>query len=92
MKTLEEQNKELIEFDKTFNPNDFESCLKRAILLLKNREAQTVEEGHTWPFDNRECERRLRRAIILRKHDETMMAAAIEYVEYVERTIERFKG
>jgi hypothetical protein len=50
MKTFEEQNQELVSFDKTFDSTDFSSCVQRAVLLLKNREAQMTEEGYEFNF------------------------------------------
>lgn len=92
MKTFEEQNQELINFDKTFNKDDFSSCVNRAMLLIKNREAQMKEEGHEWPIDTSSCRWAIEQAIINRKSDETMMTAAIKYVESVEARAEAYNG
>lgn len=90
MKTLEEQNQELIEFDKTFNPNDFQSCVNRAVLLLENRAAQLWEEGVDWADKFGEANRGdVETVISKRKDGQTLMAAAIEYVEFWEDCIQR---
>ena len=90
MKTFEEQNQELVEFDKIFNSSDFESCVSRAILLLKNREAQMTEEGFEFNFQISRWS--IEQAISNRASDKSMMQAAIEYVESVEREVEAFNG
>ena len=90
MKTFEEQNAALVEFDKTFNSSNFESCVSRAILLLKNREAQMTEEGFEFNFQISKWS--IEQAIINRSSEKSMMQAAIEYVESVEREVEAFNG
>jgi len=90
MKTFEEQNAALVEFDKTFNSSDFKSCVYRAILLLKNRESQMTEEG--FKFNFRISQWSIEQAIINRSSEKSMMQAAIEYVEYVEYEVEAFNG
>jgi hypothetical protein len=90
MKTFEEQNQELVEFDKTFDSSDFNSCVSRAVLLLKNREAQMTEEGFEFNFQISRWS--IEQAIINRLPGETMMQAAIQYVEGVEREVEAFNG
>ena len=90
MKTFEEQNQELVEFDKTFDSSDFNSCVSRAVLLLKNREAQMTEEGFKFNFQISRWS--IEQAIINRASDKSMMQAAIEYVESVEREVEAFNG
>ena len=90
MKTFEEQNAALVEFDKTFNSSNFESCVSRAILLLKNREAQMTEEGFEFNFQISRWS--IEQAIINRASDKSMMQAAIEYVETVEKQVEVFNG
>jgi hypothetical protein len=92
MKTLEEQNQELVEFDKSFDPNDFESCVNRAILLIKNREAQMIEEGYEWPMSAKACRYGAGEVITNRTPEQTMMSAAIKYVESIERMAEEFNG
>lgn len=91
MKTFEEQNQELIDFDKTFNKDDFLSCVNRAMLLIKNRETQMKEEGYEWPINTQSCRLAIEQAIINRKN-ETMMTAAIKYVESVEARAEAYNG
>lgn len=90
MKTFEEQNQELVSFDKTFDSSDFESCVSRAILLLKNREAQMTEEGFEFNFQISKWS--IEQAIINRSSEKSMMQAAIEYVETVENQVEAFNG
>ena len=90
MKTFEEQNQELVEFDKTFDSSDFNSCVSRAVLLLKNREAQMTEEGFEFNFQISKWS--IEQAIINRSSEKSMMQAAIEYVESVEREVEAFNG
>jgi len=90
MKTFEEQNAVLVEFDKTFDSSDFESCVSRAILLLKNREAQMTEEGFKFNFKISKWS--IEQAIINRSSEKSMMQAAIEYVESAEREVEAFNG
>jgi len=92
MKTFEEQNKELIEFDKTFNPDDARSCIDRAMLLIRNRESQMVEEGYEWPMATDTCRWAIEQAIINRSSGMGMMQSAIEYVESIERRAEIFNG
>lgn len=90
MKTFEEQNQELVEFDKTFDSSNFNSCVSRAVLLLKNREAQMIEEGFEFNFQISRWS--IEQAIINRSSEKSMMQAAIEYVESVEREVEAFNG
>ena len=90
MNTFEEQNAILVEFDKTFNSSDFESCVSRAILLLKNREAQMTEEGFEFNFQISKWS--IEQAIINRSSEKSMMQATIEYVENVESEVEAFNG
>jgi len=52
---FKKQNQMLINFDQTFNPNSFSSCVERAMLLIKNREAQMIEEGYDWPINTESC-------------------------------------
>jgi len=92
MKIFDEQNAKLIKFNKTFNPDDFRSCVSRAILLIRNREAQMTDEGYKWPIITETCRWRLEQAIINRPANQPMMAAAIEYVETVEHRAENFNG
>ena len=92
MKTFDEQNKELIEFDKTFDPKNFNSCVTRAMLLLQNREAQMREEGHVWLFEMDKCRWAVEQNIINRAPGMSMLAAAIEHVESVERRAEQYNG
>lgn len=84
MKTFEDQNNELVEFDKTFDATNFQSCVQRAMLCIKNREAQMLEEGHEWPINTESCRWAVEQAITNRSSDKNMMQAAIEYVESVE--------
>ena len=90
MKTFDEQNKELIEFDKTFDNNDFRSCCNRAMLLIRNREAQMIEEDYEWPFATKTCLWRIEQVITNRPTGIEMMAAAIEYVEFIEKEVEEY--
>lgn len=90
MKTFEEQNQELVEFDKTFDSSNFNSCVSRAVLLLKNRESQMIEEGFEFNFQISRWS--IEQAIINRSSEKSMMQAAIEYVESVEREVEAFNG
>jgi hypothetical protein len=90
MKTFQEQNAVLVEFDKTFDSSDFESCVSRAILLLKNREAQMTEEGFEFNFKISKWS--IEQAIINRSSEKSMMQAAIECVESIEREVEAFNG
>jgi hypothetical protein len=92
MKTFEEQNQELVNFDKTFDSSSFASCVQRAMLLIKNREAQMIEEGYEWHINTETCRWAIEQAIINRPSGQAMMAAAIEYVESVERRAEAFNG
>lgn len=92
MKTFEEQNKILIEFDKTFDSSDFRSCVKRAMLLIRNREAQMIEEGYQFPISVDSCKWAVEQEIINRDSSESMMSAAIRYVESVEYRAEQFNG
>jgi hypothetical protein len=92
MKSFNEQNAELIEFDKTFDNSDFQSCVDRAMLLIKNREAQMTEEGYEWPIVTETCRIAIERAIIDRPYGIGMMAAAIEYVESVEARAEKYNN
>lgn len=86
MKTFEE----LVEFDKTFDSSNFNSCVSRAVLLLKNREAQMIEDGFEFNFQISRWS--IEQAIINRSSEKSMMQAAIEYVESVEREVEAFNG
>lgn len=93
MKTFAEQNQELIEFDKIFDSGRIDHCVHRAMLLIKNRQAQMIEEGHQWPFTHESnlryaCEQK----IIHRPYGEAMMYAAMRYVVQVEEQAEVFNG
>ena len=92
MKTFDEQNKELIKFDKSFDNTDFISCRDRAMLLIKNREAQMIEEGHVWPIASETCSWRIEQVIKNRPSGIGMIAAAIEYVEAIERRAEQYNS
>jgi len=92
MKTFDEQNAELAEFDKNFNPDDCDSCVNRAMLLIKNREAQMTEEGYEFPIETATCRWAVEQKIINRRRGTAMMAAAIEYVESVEKRAESYNG
>lgn len=92
MKTLKEANQELIEFDKKFNNGDCEHCVERALLLLKCKAEQMVAKGYEWPFNSLTYSWACRRAILNRPMGQTMMAAAIGYVESIERQAEEFYG
>jgi len=70
---------------------DFKSCVNRAMQLIKNREAQIIEEGYEFPISVDSCRWAIEQAIINRKN-ESMMAAAIRYVESVEFRVEQFNG
>ncbi|MDC8446089.1 MAG: hypothetical protein LV471_09225 [Nitrosomonas sp.] len=75
-----------------FDQNNFQHCVNRAISLIKNREAQMIEEGHEWPINTESCRWALEQAIINRSSNESMMEAAIKYVESVEYRAEQFSG
>jgi len=92
MKTFEEQNQELVDFDKTFDSSDFASCVQRAMLLIKNRESQMIEEGYEWPMNTEACRWSIEQAIINRQAGSQMMDAAIKYVEVIEYRAEEFNG
>ena len=90
--TFEKQSKILAAFDKTFNPDDFQSCVNRAMLLIRNREAQMIDEGYEWPIATDTCHWAIEQAIINRASGVSMMAAAIECVESVENQAEEHNG
>lgn len=92
MKTFEKQNQELVNFDKTFDSTSFSSCVQRAILLIKNREMQMIEEGYEWTINTESCRWAIEQAITNRSHDKSMMFAATEYVESIEKEVESFNG
>jgi hypothetical protein len=92
MKNFAQQNAELVNFDKTFDHNDFNSCVNRAMLLIRNREAQMTEDGEEWLISTETCRHAVEQAIINRKSDKTMMTAAIEYVERIENIAEDAAG
>ena len=90
MKSFDEQNKVLTEFDKTFNHEDFQSCVDRGMLLIRNREAQMVEDGYEWNIETNTCRWAIEQAVTNRKHGSTMMSAVIGYVESIELRVARF--
>ena len=92
MKTFDEQNAELIAFDKTFDSEDFESCVDRAMLLIRSRQAQMTEEGFKWPIATEACRWRIEQGIINREQSTAMMTAAITYVESIEQRAEDYNG
>ena len=92
MKTFEEQNNELVEFDKKFDKENFNHCVNRALLLIKNREAQMTEDGYEFPISIDSCKWSIEQAIINRNHNESMMSSAIKYVESVEKRAEELNG
>lgn len=92
MKSFTKQNAELVNFDKTFNHTDFNSCVNRAMLLIKNREAQTRDENEEWLVATGTCRHAVEQAIINRASDQTMMSAAIEYVERIEYIAQEISG
>lgn len=74
------------------DPNNFQDCVSRAMLMISNRKMQMAEEGYEWPINTASCRWSVEQAIINRKHGETMMSAAIRYVESVEYRAEEFNG
>lgn len=90
MKSFAEQKAILIKFDETFNSSCADSCANRAVLLLKNREAQMTEECYT--FNHKISKWPIEQAILNRPAGYTMMQAAIEYVESIELQVEKFNG
>ena len=92
MTTFEEQNEILVNFDKTFDGTSFADCVTRAMLLIRNREAQMIEEGYEWPINTESCKWAVEQAIINRDSNESMMCAANRYVETVEYRAESFNG
>lgn len=92
MKTFKQQNQELVNFDKTFDSSDFSACVTRAMLLIKNREAQMIDEGYEWPINTQSCRWSIEQAIINRAGGESMMTAALKYVESVEYRANEFNG
>lgn len=91
-KTFDEQNQELIDFDKIFDKDNATHCAHRAMLLIKNRKAQMSEEGHEFLVDLNSCVFGVEQAILNRDSDETMMSAAIKYVEKIEAIAENAAG
>ena len=85
-------NTQLRELDKIFNPDNFHHCVARSMLLIHNREQQMTSEGYEWPIVTSTCEWAIEQAIINRDPNSPMMAAAIEYVESVERRAELFNN
>lgn len=75
-----------------FDANNFWSCVNRSMLLIKNRENQIKEMGLDWNINTESCRWAVEQAIINRRSDETMMSAAIKYVESVEYSVEEFNG
>lgn len=75
-----------------FDPNNFQDCVGRAMLMISNRKMQMIEEGYEWPINTVSCRWSVEQAIINRKPGETMMSAAIRYVESVEYRAEEFNG
>ena len=92
MRTFKEIVSELESFDKTFNSDDFESCVKRCMLLLEKTEAQVVEDGYEFHIDLESCRWAIEQAITNRADGVKMMAAAIEYVESVEERVWKHNG
>lgn len=92
MKTFQDQNNELIEFDRKFDKDNFNHCVRRAMLLIKNGEAQMIEDGYEFPISVDSCKLAIEQAIINRDTNESMMSAAIRYVESVEYRAESFNG
>jgi len=92
MKTFEEQNAILVNFDKTFDSTQFDNCVQRAMLLIKNREAQAHEDGMEWPINTESCRWSIEQAITNRRAGETMMSAVIEYVQKIESRFCEFHG
>ena len=76
----------------TFDSTSFTSCVNNAMKKIENYKAQIIDEGYTYNIDTKTCTWAIEQAIINRKPDITMMAAAIIYVESVENIIEKFNG
>ncbi len=70
----------------------FTECVTRAMAMIKNREAQMISEGFEWPINTNACRQPIEQAIINRDSGESMMAAAIRYVESVEYRAENYNG
>lgn len=88
VKSFEEQNNVLVNFDKTFDSSSFKSCVDRGMLLIKNHEAQMVEEGLEFLINVNSCRWAMEQAV-LNRNGGTMMAAVIDYVEKVEYRAEQ---
>lgn len=78
--------------DKTFDSENFSACVQRAMLLIKNRESQMIEQGHDWPINTESCRWAIEQAIINRTPGQSMMESAVSYVESVEYRAEQFNG
>lgn len=87
---MSDLQKQLNDFDKSFDPTIFEHCVTRGIMLLHIRAEQMVEEGFTWNFLI--SRHSIEQYIINRHSNQTMMAAVIEYVEHAEACVESFNG
>lgn len=90
MRAINKLNK-LRDFDKSFDKDSAASCVNRAMFLIKKFELQIKQEGYEWPLDTNSCRWGIEQAIINRRGG-TMMGAAINYVESVEREVEAFNG
>ena len=78
--------------DQTFDYSDFDSCVSRAMLLIRNREKQMLSEGYDWNINTNSCKLAIEQKILNRRSGETMMTAAIQYVESIEAQAESFNN
>lgn len=95
MKTFEEQNQELIKFDRTFDSSNRQQCVHRAMLLLLNRKAQMEEEDYVWPYRSLAALAHACTSMVRDRNEketgETMMAAAMRFVEDRELDLDMYR-
>lgn len=77
---------------KIFDHNEFNSCIKRGMFLLKNLELMAKINKLKFPFDIESCKWGMEQAVINREHHETMMSAVIRNVEEWEYRLNDFNG
>ena len=73
------------------NPENFASCVNRAMFLIEAYEAQIKSEGYEWNVHTSSCRWAVEQAIINRNGG-TMMAAANAFVESIEERVDAFNN
>jgi len=73
--------------------SEFNEVISKAIEMISTYKAEmTQDPEYIWSIDIDSCRWAVEQAIINRNPSKSMLAAAIEYVESVERRADSFNG